>query len=610
MRFRVLTILLALPMLLSTASIGETAQQAQAQQKKKQKAPKKRPPFRWVNPLPKGKYPGVQHHTFKSPSMKIDVGYCIYLPPGYAKTTNGKRRYPVVYYLHGGRPGGETKSVSLSTYIHAAMTKKQIAPAIYVFVNGGEVSHYNYSEKKSMGEDVFIKELIPHVDKTYRTVADRAGRGLEGFSQGGRGTARIMFKHPHLFSSAAPGGGGHATEKRISEEGGRESETLKFAKGYNTYDLARKYAANPKPPLKILVFVGNKGFNYENNLEYMKFLDSLKIPYQRIIIENAPHSARIIYDKRGLEIMKFHSENFRKALEHSPTDSGTSRKKRKKRKTAALPAGVKVLKDIEYAKIDDISLKLDIYQPAKSETKPALIVWIHGGAWSKGSKNRCPIAWITAHGYAIASVDYRLSGTAKFPALVHDCKGAIRWLRANAEKYGYAAERIGVAGSSSGGHLAALVGTSGDVIALEGNVGGHLDQSSRVHAIVDMYGPTDLFHNATVEKERCDKPDCPLFQLLGGKPSERTDAARLASPVHNVTADDPPIIILHGTEDKSLVKAFQGRFLHDKYRKTGLKSTFQVIEGAGHGGPQYSDPERRKLILGLFDANVKRKTAS
>jgi acetyl esterase/lipase len=362
--------------------------------------------------------------------------------------------------------------------------------------------------------------------------------------------------------------------------------------------------------LKILVFVGTKGFNYENNLEYMKFLDSLKIPYKRLIVPDAPHSARIIYDKRGMEIMQFHAENFRKALGNSPAGRGKSNKKKKKRNAAALPKGVKVLKDIKYAKVGDISLKLDLYQPPKSETKAALIVWIHGGAWSKGSKNRCPIAWITAHGFAIASVDYRLSGTAKFPALVHDCKGAIRWLRANADRYGYAAERIGVAGSSAGGHLAALVGTSGDVKALEGDVGGHLDQSSRVHAIVDMFGPTDLFHNATVEKERCDKPDCPLFQLLGGKPSERTDAARLASPVHNVTPDDPPIIILHGTEDKSLVKTFQGRFLHEKYLKAGLQSTFQVIEGAGHGGPQYSDAERRKLILCLFDTNVKHRPAS
>lgn len=278
------------------------------------KPARKRPPFQWVNRMPKGDFPGVQHKTFLSPSMKVPVGYCIYLPPHYADTKQPDRRYPVVYYLHGGRPGSETKSIRLSPFIDQAVRSGQVPPVIYVFVNGGEVSHYNYPEKKSMGEDVFIKELIPHVDGTYRTISRRAGRGLEGFSQGGRGTTRIMFKHPQLFASAAPGGAGHAAEKKISENEGRESASLKFAAGYNTYDLARKYAANPTPPLKILIHVGARGFNYQNNLAYMTFLDALKIPYQKLIVPEAPHSAMVIYQKKGLRIMKFHADNFREAI--------------------------------------------------------------------------------------------------------------------------------------------------------------------------------------------------------------------------------------------------------------------------------------------------------
>ena len=284
----------------------------QKQQAGKKKKP--RPPFRWVNPLTqKHKQLPVRHNTFLSPSMKIKVGYCIYLPPEYDKSAD---RYPVVYYLHGGRPGDERRSITLSKYIDDAVKAKHIPPVIYVFVNGGPVSHYNLPEReKAMGEDVFIKELIPHVDKTYRTIANRNGRGLEGFSQGGRGTARIMFKHPNLFCSAAPGGGGHATEKKISENDGRENENLKFAVGYNTWDLARKYAKNPKPSLKILIFVGTKGFNYENNLQYMDHLKSLNIPFSKLIVKGAPHSAKIIYDKNGLEIMRFHATNFLAALE-------------------------------------------------------------------------------------------------------------------------------------------------------------------------------------------------------------------------------------------------------------------------------------------------------
>ena len=279
-----------------------------------QKPVKKQAPFQWVNPLKVTGLPGLSHSTFHSPSMKIDVGYCIYKPPGYNDRTNARRRYPVVYYLHGGRPGSEVKSVRLVPVIHEQMTAGRVAPMIYVFVNGGPVSHYNMPDRtNAMGEDVFIKELIPHVDKTERTIAKRNGRALEGFSQGGRGTTRIMFRHPTLFCSAAPGGAGHATEKLISENDGRENENLKFSPGYNTWDLARTYAADPTPSIKILVHVGTKGFNYQNNIEYMKFLDSLKIPYQRLVVEGVPHSAMQIYQRRGLEIMQFHVKNFRQA---------------------------------------------------------------------------------------------------------------------------------------------------------------------------------------------------------------------------------------------------------------------------------------------------------
>ncbi|MBI1246696.1 1,4-beta-xylanase [bacterium] len=295
---------LMIAMLVMTLGLGD----ANAQGTKKKKPPA---PFKWVNPL-KAELPGVQHHVFVSPSMNEEVGYCIYLPPGYEKDTD--RRYPVVYYLHGGRPGSEVKSVSLAKYFHQYMTESGVPPMIYVFVNGGPVSHYNMADRKNaMGEDVFVKELIPHIDKTYRTIANRSGRGLEGFSQGGRGTTRIMFKHPDLFCSAAPGGSGYATEKRISEENGRESENLVFAPGDNTWDLAREYAKTKEPELHILLHVGTAGFNYENNLEYMKFLESLKIPFQRIIVEGAPHSAQKIYDKRGLELIQFHVDNFRRS---------------------------------------------------------------------------------------------------------------------------------------------------------------------------------------------------------------------------------------------------------------------------------------------------------
>lgn len=262
--------------------------------------------------------------------------------------------------------------------------------------------------------------------------------------------------------------------------------------------------------------------------------------------------------------------------------------------------GVTIHHDIEYAKVGDHSLKLDLYMPTNVKQKPHLVVFFHGGSWRTGSKKTCHVTWLTRHGYAVASVDYRLTKVARFPALVHDCKGSIRFLRAHADHFGYESKRMGVSGASAGGLLAALIATSGDIKELEGNVGGNLDQSSRVQAALAMFCPTDLYYNATVEKERCDQPNCPLYQLLGGKPSQRLDQAKLASATTHVTKDDPPIILLYGSEDKSLVKPLHGQRLKDRYDKVGVKAIYQLIEGAGHGGPQYRDEIRSKMILEML----------
>ncbi len=282
-------------------------QPALAQQKKTKQ-------FKWVNPLPERlKSPGLEHGTFKSLSMGIDVGYYIYLPPEYEAT---KRRFPVVYYLHGGRPGNELSSIGMVPLFHKHIQDGEVDPLIYVFVNGGKVSHYNMPSMNSMGEDLFVKELIPHIDKTYRTIARREGRGIEGFSQGGRGTTRIMFEYPELFCSAAPGGSGYETEKKISENDGWENDKLRFQPGHNAYDRARKYAADPqRPQLPIMIHVGTKGFNYDNNLAYMEFLDSLGIPYEKVVAEGVPHNNKGIYEKVGPVIMKFHERNFRAILQ-------------------------------------------------------------------------------------------------------------------------------------------------------------------------------------------------------------------------------------------------------------------------------------------------------
>ncbi|MEM0896055.1 MAG: alpha/beta hydrolase-fold protein [Verrucomicrobiota bacterium] len=278
---------------------------APAQDNKKKKAKKEPPPFAWVNEVKWAPPKGVRHETFKSPSMGIDVGYCIYLPEEYGKKSNLEREYPVVYHLHGGRPGSEWKSVRLATFVDEAIRSGKIEPKIYVFPNGGPMSWYNYPKlgDKAYGEDVFVKELIPHIDQRYRV----SSRHIEGFSQGGRGTTRIMLKYPELFRTAAPGGSGYEPEKRIQENDGAESENVVFAKGYNTWDLADEYAQRePLPKLPIMLWVGTKGFNYEFNLKYSENLKELGIPHELLVAEGVDHSATRYYEKRGLELMKFH----------------------------------------------------------------------------------------------------------------------------------------------------------------------------------------------------------------------------------------------------------------------------------------------------------------
>src|SRR6187200_77765 len=159
-------------------------------------------------------------------------------------------------------------------------------------------------------------------------------------------------------------------------------------------------------------------------------------------------------------------------------------------KSLPVPPSVKVLRDLEYGRVGERPLVLDLYLPEKGERPLPLIVWVHGGGWAAGSKEQVGAIRQLQRGYAVASVGYRLSGEAIFPAQIEDCKAAVRWLRAHHAEYGLDSDHVGAWGSSAGGHLVALLGSSGQFSDFD--QGGHLDQSSRVQAVCDFYGPTDL----------------------------------------------------------------------------------------------------------------------
>ena len=190
-------------------------------------------------------------------------------------------------------------------------------------------------------------------------------------------------------------------------------------------------------------------------------------------------------------------------------------------------------KDLIYASTQQKQLALDLYIPDGAPKRP-LVVWIHGGAWRAGSRAKPPALYLTAQGYAVASISYRFSQEAVFPAQIHDCKAAIRWLRANALKYGYDATRIGVWGASAGGHLAALLGTSGGVKGLEGDLG-NARESSTVQAVVDFFGPTDLPQMSrfpgTMDHDAPDSPESPRVRAMPSGANSLVAASPCPSPV-------------------------------------------------------------------------------
>ena len=260
--------------------------------------------------------------------------------------------------------------------------------------------------------------------------------------------------------------------------------------------------------------------------------------------------------------------------------------------------------DILYAVVDGHELKLDLYMPKDAATPP-LLVWVHGGRWQRRSKEDVYTTALVGDGFAMASIDFRLSEDAPFPAQIHDIKAAIRFLRANAATYGYDATRIGIHGRSSGGHLTALVGVTNRHEELEGEVGDHLDQSSDVQVVVSYFGASNLTSILEQSTPYGVSMRAPALQLLlGGPLEEKVELARLASPVSHVDATDPPLLLLHGDQDPQMPIS-QSHELHSAYKEHSLPVHFEVIHGAEHGGAQFFDQKRNALVVAFLNEHLR-----
>jgi acetyl esterase/lipase len=254
------------------------------------------------------------------------------------------------------------------------------------------------------------------------------------------------------------------------------------------------------------------------------------------------------------------------------------------------PSGFDEWQDLTYTRIGHHSLKLDLFVP-RDATKPVpLVVYIHGGGWSGLDKTEGFANALIHRGFALARVDYRLSGEAIWPAQIYDCKAAVRWLRAHASDYGYGSDKIGAMGDSAGGHLVAMLGLTNDNPEFEGDEGTP-KASSSVQAVADYFGPSDLTTLSV------DVAGGAVPRLLGGLPANMIDKARSASPLYNTTSKAPPFVIVHGELDQ-IVPIQQSTNLNNALIKAGVKSQMYVMKGKPHGA---NEEPAMDLVVALFN---------
>lgn len=256
---------------------------------------------------------------------------------------------------------------------------------------------------------------------------------------------------------------------------------------------------------------------------------------------------------------------------------------------APLPFGTRVVRDIATVPTGHERQKMDLFVPGNVRNPP-VVVAIHGGAWLAGSKADIDPAPFLLRGLAVAAVGYRLSQHALFPAQLQDVKAAVRWLRVHSAEQRVDSQRVGAWGASAGGHLAALLGVTGGVSGFD--IGENIGVSSRVQAVVDLFGPTDFLQMDAHRLEggmRHDPADSPESKLVGGPIVQNREKVARANPVAYVRAGAPPFLIVHGSRDP-LVPHHQSELLADALRRADVPVSFFTVEGGGHGfGPQDAD---------------------
>jgi acetyl esterase/lipase len=270
--------------------------------------------------------------------------------------------------------------------------------------------------------------------------------------------------------------------------------------------------------------------------------------------------------------------------------------------------------DLAYATVSSAQ-KLDLYSPTTGSGPFPVVIMVHGGGFMMGDKSDgaglAGVDQLLSAGYAVASINYRLSGEVKFPAQINDAKAAVRFLRANATTYNLNPDKFGAWGASAGGNLVALLGTTCSVAELEGADLGNADQSSCVQAVVDWFGPIDFlamdeqFASTTCPQTHNDASS-PESQLVGAAIQTVPDIVKTTNPMNYITPDDAPFFIQNGSADCNIPPIQSKNFADALSAVIGAdKVTYILIDGAGHGGAQFSTDANLALVIAFLDKYLK-----
>jgi len=266
----------------------------------------------WVVP-PKGKQPLLEHHTFHSDSMNVEVGYTLYLPPGYAES--GDRKYPVIFWLHG-FTCHESNDQFPSPQVDQAIKDGKIPPLIFVYGNGGSRAFYSDStDGRILSETMILKEFIPYIEKTWRGMGTREGRALQGMSMGGHGALKLAFKHPELFSSVVAFAGGYIDDRELAE---RHPDVVRQMFGGDASKfvdnmpatIVRKNADAIRGRLPVFMLVGKQDFLYEHNRKMHRLLEELKIEHEFVEVDGLKHDLRGLAKAMDTRTLEFAAKHF------------------------------------------------------------------------------------------------------------------------------------------------------------------------------------------------------------------------------------------------------------------------------------------------------------